>query len=325
MLKILLCSLFIVMTLNITFAKEKCTQVRAAFDVGSGTTKMKVAEVDICKKKILKMLVDRQKPVPYKESLSKGRIGFIEDAEIKTGKMILSYYMKEAKTAGATSFKGVATSAFRKAKNGEAVIEQLSKDSGVDLEMISQEKEAEIGYFAALTKVNHKKEDIIVWDIGGGSMQISYLSGKDITVLTGSQASVTFKEEIIEKIKGMDKGMTKTPNPIGEENFDKILSLINVGDWNQKLNVAKKVIIGIGGVHYYSIKGQVKPKASYYTQSEVQKLAKQRMNDSDKDIGGDYAATDVSNLLLVNGYMKKLKIDKVFPIKVNLTDGILVE
>lgn len=325
MSKTILCCLFIIMTMNNIFADDHCVQVRAAFDVGSGTTKMKVAKVDVCKKKILKMLIDRQKPVPYKESLSKGRVNFIESSEIKTGKMILSYFMKEAKTAGATFFKGVATSAFRKAKNGEDVIARLSKESGIHLKIISQQEEAQIGYYAALTKVNHKKEDIIVWDIGGGSMQISFLKESEIKVLTGNQASVTFKEEIIEKVKGKDKAMTKSPNPIGGENFEKVNSLINVDDWVNKLNVENKVIIGIGGVHYYSIKGQVKPKASYYNQSEVEKLAKKRMDETDKEIGGDYAATDVSNLLLVNGFMKKLKIKKVFPIKVNLTDGILVE
>jgi exopolyphosphatase/guanosine-5'-triphosphate,3'-diphosphate pyrophosphatase len=45
---------------------------------------------------------------------------------------------------------------------------------------------------------------------------------------------------------------------------------------------------------------------------------------TDSEIGGKYAATDVSNLALVLGFMKELKIDKIRTLKANMAHGILI-
>ncbi len=45
---------------------------------------------------------------------------------------------------------------------------------------------------------------------------------------------------------------------------------------------------------------------------------------TETEIGGKYAATDVSNLALVLGFMKELEIEKVKTLKANMAHGILI-
>jgi exopolyphosphatase/guanosine-5'-triphosphate,3'-diphosphate pyrophosphatase len=45
---------------------------------------------------------------------------------------------------------------------------------------------------------------------------------------------------------------------------------------------------------------------------------------NDKQVGGKYADTDVSNLILVSAYMEALGVKKVIPKDINLSDGVLV-
>ena len=48
------------MALSFSALGEDCIFTRAAFDVGSGTTRMKVAKVDVCKNTILKVLLKKE-------------------------------------------------------------------------------------------------------------------------------------------------------------------------------------------------------------------------------------------------------------------------
>ena len=45
---------------------------------------------------------------------------------------------------------------------------------------------------------------------------------------------------------------------------------------------------------------------------------------TDTEIGGKYAATEISNLTLVLGFMNELGIEKVMTVKANMAHGILI-
>ncbi len=48
---------------------QNCLQTRAAIDIGSGSTKIAVAEVDTCQHRIHNMLYQQQLPVAYNDAL----------------------------------------------------------------------------------------------------------------------------------------------------------------------------------------------------------------------------------------------------------------
>lgn len=67
--------------------------------------------------------------------------------------------------------KVVSTHAMRRAKNKNEIVERIKKEIGFDVENISQEEEAEL-FFNAVMRDFPNKEDYVVLDVGGGSVQV---------------------------------------------------------------------------------------------------------------------------------------------------------
>ena len=76
-----------------------------------------------------------------------------------------------ARGAGATKIIAVATAAVREASNGEAFVQRLRCETGLDVSVISGELEARYGFLGAVYGVPAK--DGVLLDIGGGSVQIT--------------------------------------------------------------------------------------------------------------------------------------------------------
>lgn len=75
----------------------------------------------------------------------------------------------------------VATSAIREAENGPEFVERASAASGLDIRVISREEEARLGYLAAVNSTTLK--DGIVFDLGGGSLQLVHVEDRRATEL----------------------------------------------------------------------------------------------------------------------------------------------
>jgi exopolyphosphatase/guanosine-5'-triphosphate,3'-diphosphate pyrophosphatase len=313
------------------FAKT-CEEVRMGLDIGSGSTKIMVAKVDFCKNKILQVLYNDQRSVSYNEDLEKNADGKLSPAIIETGLKTLKDMIAKAKTFKPKRNYGVATSVFRKAINGTDVIKTFARKLNLRLEVISQQTEAQLAYYSVLALLDEKVVDpkkVVIWDIGGGSMQIfSMTDAKKPLTYLGDLASVTFKNMIIEVLQSKSLDETTSPNPIG----DKREQVVALARSYSKLHVPTdlktlikdRVVIGVGGVHGFSIKNQLQLKDPIYTLDEITKAGKGQSLKSDKDLEGDYRATDVSNLLLVQGFMEGLGIKEVRVMNANLIQGALL-
>jgi exopolyphosphatase/guanosine-5'-triphosphate,3'-diphosphate pyrophosphatase len=67
----------------------------------------------------------------------------------------------------------VATSAMREAKNADKVISKVKVKTGIDIEVISGQEEAELIFGTFMLLDFDKKSSFIVVDVGGGSTEIS--------------------------------------------------------------------------------------------------------------------------------------------------------
>lgn len=75
------------------------------------------------------------------------------------------------------TYKAVATSAMREAKNNKTVIEAIQKRTGISIEIITGKEEAEFLNLAMLPYV--QEDDMFHIDVGGGSTELNfYSSGK---------------------------------------------------------------------------------------------------------------------------------------------------
>ena len=330
------CFLFVILLLGGCSSKRplsesnECVKIKAAFDLGSGSTKMKVGRVNVCRQKIEKILLEASLPVKYKESLQNSRDNWL-DREIQNKGVEAVLKLKEmAQAFGPSSYQGVATSAFRTATNGKDFAAKLAQDTGVKISVISQEEEAKLGFVAASAIASGDLKEILVWDIGGGSMQmVSYSGNGEFVIYQGKLASASFKKEIIANVQGRNPLLVETPNPIGYANSQKAVALARKRAFQTVPPAIKEKlandpeVIGIGGVHYFSVRKRVS-KDDLVTLREIKQAAKTAVSLTDTQAGGDYASTDISNLLLVQGFMEALGIEKVKTGRINLADGILL-
>lgn len=72
-----------------------------------------------------------------------------------------------------TASRFVATAACRRAKNVAQFVEMAKREAGIDLEVISSKEEARLSVVGCLPLLNRSIKRVLVFDIGGGSTQIS--------------------------------------------------------------------------------------------------------------------------------------------------------
>jgi len=305
-----------------------CIEQRTAFDIGSATMKMKTAKVDKCRQTPIKIIQQKEVKVPFAENTRNQLLSLdIQNKGIEQ----LQALKKEALAEGAQTFAGVATAAFRQADNSPQFLTEIKDKTGINIRLISQDEEAVLGYQAAIAKTKDPSGNIVVWDIGGNSMQM-IIKGRDqhYRVYRGQMASISFKNQIIEKVHHHAIGGHASPNPIGRQNMNAALEMaMNAAsdvpdEIRSYIRQAGTNVVGIGGVHNQSIRKQLK-KNSIYRRDDLINALNNRLDLTDTQIGGYYADTDISNLILVLGFMKKLDIMEVHLANVNLTDGILTD
>lgn len=313
---------------------DNCWQTRAGIDMGSGTTKIAVTEVNICQHQLGKVLFEDQRPVGYNDALARSGNNQLDETIQQQELTALQQLVTQARRYHPQRISGVATAVFRSASNGQAVIDRFNQQAGVQLKIISQQQEAELGFRsakAALHDPTLRDNDLLVWDIGGGSMQMTAwrdLSGKAVSdVYQGKLASVTLKNFIVDVLK--NQPYATSPNPIGSWR-PSVLRFVEFYAHNDvppqiKHDLATRRVIGIGGVHGFSIKNQLKIKDNRYDLATLEQVAKQQVWKGDSELTGDYRATDVSNLLLVEGYMRALGIKDVTVVKASLIQGVVLE
>ena len=149
---------------------------RAAFDVGSAACKVVVADVDLhagSVPAITETIFSERVAVQLSDDLAAGQGAQFTERTLQELQEVLYEFKKRAEQAGAEQFAGIATAAFRKARNGPDFLLKLQKE-GLALRIISQEREAMLGFLTA----NHLCQnipayDLVAWDCGGGSFQIT--------------------------------------------------------------------------------------------------------------------------------------------------------
>lgn len=311
-----------------TSTTKKCgDEVLAAFDVGSGSTKMKIAKYNSCTNTIPETIYIDQVKVDYRDSLEKNDAGEFSKEIKSEGKAALKKLKITAVEKGATKFAGVATAAFRQAKNAESFIQEIKKELGIQIRIIPQSEEALLGFKAAALSVNKNPDAVTVWDIGGGSMQITALkSATEPEIYYGQLASVSFKNKVIETIQKKDINTVTSPNPMSAAQVNKALLLaedhatLYIPAFLKK-RMPQTEVLGIGGVLSRSITKYV-PNKSPITLQDIKAAIKTATQKTDSEIGGDFAATELTNLILVAGHMKALKIKAYIPTEAALVDAI---
>jgi exopolyphosphatase / guanosine-5'-triphosphate,3'-diphosphate pyrophosphatase len=319
------------LVLIITFSNQVNADIerRAAIDVGSGGTKVAIADVDTETDRIVQIVFESSFSVPYQASLDKSSDGTFDEETQGLGLKTFKEIKEITSAHGVQKIVAVATSAFRKANNCTHFINEIENETQIQVRVITQREEGEIAYFSALaTGVN--PDEAVVWDIGTGSLQITTQNESGgLSVYMGEQmGSVAFKSYIIGAIQEDEVGDKNSPNPMSEDDVKmadryarafarKAYPLIK-----EKIQASGSVI-GIGRLFYNSIR-PIASENQVITRKALRKFIDNSLNKTDEELNNPFAHVDVSNSILTLAIMKALHIHEIHPIETTTTKGMLI-
>ena len=303
---------------------------RAAIDIGSGGTKLAIADIDTEKNQIVQIVYDTSFPVAYQASLDKSKDGTFDEETKALGLKTFKEIREITDQHGVKKIAAIATSAFRKSNNGKEFVGDVEKQANINIRIIPQREEGEIAYFSVLATGEHKPEEVVVWDIGTGSLQITTANAnRDLIVYMGEQmGSVAFKSYIIDVIQENEVEKTTSPNPISEEDLKMADRFARAFARKAYPIIKEKIqnqgnIVGIGRLFYNSIR----PLASengIITRKALRKFIGESLYKTDQELNNPFAHVDVSNCILTLAIMKALHIHAITPIETTTTRGLLV-
>ena len=215
----------------------------AAFDIGSGSMKVQVSDVDIVSGRILTTLYEAEKLVLYGEDLKRGTDGALS-AEIQSeGFAVLQSFKAVATSLNASAYRGVGTEVFRRASNGSDHLKRL--DTLIPIQLVSQQKEAELGFstVCAVLGIPASTPGVIVWDSGGASFQITTTrsqpssppaeaSSSELDVYCGSLGTSVSIASLLHEVQHRDcASQWRDVNPVTRSSADDLVSnlLVKLG------------------------------------------------------------------------------------------------
>lgn len=298
---------------------------QALYDVGSGSTKLTVVETNSCEK-IPKLLLNTSEKVDYKDDLIKSKNSEFSNSIQENGLAALKKLKAQAVKLNSDEHRGIATAAFREAKNSSDLIQKFKQQLNINIVVITQEKEGQLAYQAV--KLYNPEKNLLVWDIGGASFQLTFFdeAKNEWKVFKGTLASVVFKDLILTKVK-KDKNLL-SPNPLTQSEIKKARTLVNkeLSQDFKKSFLSKNTfnkVVGMGGVFALSLKRYL--NKSVISTEDLDLWIQANQSKTDADFNDKYAATVVSNMILVSEMMKILNIKKVEVADVTLVEGLLNE
>ena len=143
----------------------------AAIDIGTNAARFVIKNVYLNDKHQLNSYAVQELRVPLRLGVDVFRTGSIgmkkEEQLINT----MACFKALMEIYDVIDYRALATSAVREAKNGEAIMWRIRKETGVDVKIISGETEA--GTIVKIAKDLKLSGDWVFMDVGGGSTEIT--------------------------------------------------------------------------------------------------------------------------------------------------------
>ncbi len=208
-------------------------------------------------------------------------------------------------------YKGCATSALREAKNGEAIIKKIKKETDINIEIISGNSEANMIFSSQSSFAKNIGNNCVFIDVGGGSTEITI-----------------FAKEKVVAAKSFDIGTIRLLNKQVEKSHWK-----EVKDWLKKeLKTIKTYsLVGSGGninrLFKMSQIKQGKPMPFETLLGLYDQLKSLTIDErmTQLDLNPDRADVIVPAAEIFLNIMKWIEAPKIFVPKIGLSDGLVRE
>ncbi|MDK2904047.1 MAG: exopolyphosphatase / guanosine-5-triphosphate,3-diphosphate pyrophosphatase [Eubacteriaceae bacterium] len=134
-------------------------------DIGSNSVHLVLGEY--YNNEYFQIIDDVKVNVRLSEGLSE--TGYLQEDRMQYGLDTLKMYKSMCEAYGIEQVIAVATAAVRKAQNGQEFVRTIKEKTGINVEIISGEREASLDYLGNINTLDIK--DALLMDIGGGSME----------------------------------------------------------------------------------------------------------------------------------------------------------
>jgi len=154
--------------------------ILAAIDIGSNAARLLISETSVYKDGTVDYTKLNLLRIPLRLGFDVFDKGYISD-EKKT-KLIetLKAYRHLMNIYGVEAWRVCATSAMRDAKNSAEILQEVKKQTGLDVEIISGQEEANIIYETHIAENLSFNKSYMYIDVGGGSTEVTLFSKNQI-------------------------------------------------------------------------------------------------------------------------------------------------
>lgn len=234
---------------------------------------------------------------------------------------------------GISGSVAAATAVFRKASNGMAILDKLQQQLGLRVHLLEQAVEGAVGFRTAATAwaadagadPAAAAAQVVAWDSGGGSFQLTIQEGPPITftVWEGPLGSASMTAMMVEKVQGRSFAETQSANPATAEQAAALQALTRrtLEELHQPMPPAlaamlassEYTVVGIGQrTCVFALGSQVTGK-SVYTLADVRAAIGQTLERSDEELGRLYLQPEmvVPKLCLLIVVMDMFRIPAV--------------
>jgi exopolyphosphatase/guanosine-5'-triphosphate,3'-diphosphate pyrophosphatase len=108
--------------------------------------------------------------------------GTIRDENIRKAEAAFRRFRQMLKAHGIQTVQAVATCATREASNADVLLTRLERASGIHVEVITGDEEARLIALAVGKKIPLGKKSALIVDLGGGSVEITFVENDRITM-----------------------------------------------------------------------------------------------------------------------------------------------
>ncbi|MBW7922950.1 MAG: Ppx/GppA family phosphatase [Rubellimicrobium sp.] len=142
----------------------------AALDLGTNSCRMLIAQP---RGSVFHVVDSFSKSVQLGQGLEGS--GRLSRAAMYRTLAALRVCRKKLNRHGVTRMRLVATEACRRARNGAAFMRQITRETGLELQVIGPEEEARLAVVSCAPLVSARTEQLLVVDIGGGSTELVWI------------------------------------------------------------------------------------------------------------------------------------------------------
>ena len=214
---------------------------RAVIDVGTNTVKLLVAEV---RDGSVTPLVAKDETTRLGEGVHKilpgGRQAQrLSSVAISRTVKAIARFAAEARALETTDITVITTSAARDATNRDDFFEAVRRQCGLDVQMISGEREAELIFRGVCSDPAWAGEQVLVMDVGGGSTEF----------IQGTAGNLAGRQTRIERHRSLQLGAVRMTEQFGEARFTELCAFLRdtLRRESADYSLSDRRLIGTGG------------------------------------------------------------------------------